>query len=113
MANLTDLGMAFTMASRTLKIVSKIKITPSISTAVNANCQLYPIVNTTVKAKNAFKPIPGANAKGSLAQKAMSKVATIEASAVVVNKAAWSMPVADKILGLTAGIGHRQERGNS
>lgn len=54
--------------------------------------------------KKAFKPIPGANAKGNLAQVDMMSVAMKEATAVAVNTAPLSMPVTLKILGLTAKI---------
>ena len=40
----------------------KKKITPEQNTAASACCQVYFIVKTTVKAKNALSPIPGASA---------------------------------------------------
>ena len=52
------------LASRTREAVSRIKSMPSKSTAAKAVCQLIFIPITTVKAKKAFKPIPGARAKG-------------------------------------------------
>ena len=60
-------GMALTICWRRPVIVSRMKIRPSIMTAVSANCHEYPMVRTTVKAKKAFSPMPGAKAKGSLA----------------------------------------------
>lgn len=63
-----------------------------------------PMLKQTVNAKKAFKPIPGANAKGNLAQVDMMSVAMKEATAVAVNTAPLSMPVTLKILGLTAKI---------
>ena len=103
-AVLTDLGIESTIASRTLKSVSRMNIIPSISTAVNANCHDYPIPSTTEKAKNAFSPIPGASANGSLAHKAIINVPAMAAMAVEVNNALASIPVADNMLGLTARI---------
>ena len=41
-------GMALTIFSRRLETVSRIKMIPSIKTAVSANCQVYPIVRQTV-----------------------------------------------------------------
>ena len=57
-------GMASMIASRILVTVRMIKMIPSMNTAVNANCQLYPMVRHTVYTKNAFRPRPGARAKG-------------------------------------------------
>ena len=58
------IGIALKIASRTLKHDKKIKITPSINTAASAICQEYPYWRTTVYAKYAFSPIPGASANG-------------------------------------------------
>lgn len=102
MACFRFMGMALTISSRTLKAVRSKKMMPSRNTAVSANCQLCPMANTTVKAKKAFKPIPGARAKGNLAQSAITRVATTAESAVAVNTAFLSMPVTNKISGLTA-----------
>ena len=60
-------GIESTIASLTLNIVNNINIKPSSKTAVKANWYEYPIPKTTVNAKNAFNPIPGACANGSLA----------------------------------------------
>ena len=57
-------GMELKIASRMLNKESRIKITPSTKTAANAACHGYPIPSTTVYAKYAFSPIPGANANG-------------------------------------------------
>ena len=54
-------GIESTMASLTLNAVNNKKIIPSNNTAVKANWYEYPIDKTTVYAKNAFNPIPGAN----------------------------------------------------
>ena len=58
------IGMALKIASLTFVKESRIKIRPSTNTAANAICQVYPIPSTTVYAKYAFNPIPGASAKG-------------------------------------------------
>ena len=55
-----------------------------------------------VKAKKAFSPMLGACANGSLAMKANSIVAMAAAKAVPVNRAARSIPVVDRMAGLTA-----------
>ena len=97
-------GILLTIASLTLKAVRIINIIPSIKTAVKAVCQLCPIPITTVYAKNAFNPIPGANAKGRFAKSAITKVAIKEDITVAVNTAPLSIPVAPSISGLTANI---------
>ena len=57
-----------------------------------------------MNAKNAFNPIPGANAKGNLATKAITNVAITADNAVAVKTASLSIPAALKILGFTAKI---------
>ena len=57
-------GMQLKIASRTLVRDKIIKIIPSTNTAASAICQEYPICATTVKAKKAFSPMPGASTKG-------------------------------------------------
>ena len=57
-------GIALKIASRTFVADKRIKMIPSANTAVSAYSQLYPIPNTTVYAKYAFSPIPGASANG-------------------------------------------------
>ena len=96
-------GIAFTMASRTLVSVSKINMRPSISTAVSANCHVYPIIPQMVNTKKAFKPIPGARPYGSLAQNAITRQPTIAASAVAVKTAPSGMSP-ENMLGFTAKI---------
>ena len=64
MAFFNEAGMESTMSLRTLVTVRMMKMIPSRSTAVSANCQLYPIPKHTVNTKKALRPIPGANAKG-------------------------------------------------
>ena len=64
MAFFRGIGMASMIFSRMVDTESMKNITPSISTAKSANCQENPMVLTTVKAKNAFNPIPGARTSG-------------------------------------------------
>lgn len=59
---------------------------------------------TKVKAKNALRPMLGACAKGNFDMKANNSVDIADMTAVVVNKAALSMPVVASIDGLTAKI---------
>ena len=58
------LGIELTTSSRTFVQVSRIKMTPSIKIAARATCQGIFIPSTTVKAKKALSPMPGARAKG-------------------------------------------------
>ena len=58
--------------------------------------------STTEKAKNAFNPIAGAKPNGKLATKPIRKQPTAAPKQVAVTKAPASMPVSDKMLGLTA-----------
>ena len=64
MASLRFRGIELMMYSRILKIEIRKKITPEQNTAASACCQVYFMVNTTVKAKNALSPMPGASAIG-------------------------------------------------
>jgi hypothetical protein len=57
-------GIELMMYSRIRKIEIRKKITPEQNTAASACCQVYFIVNTTVKATKAFSPMPGASAIG-------------------------------------------------
>ena len=52
------------MYSRMRKIEMKKKTTPEQNTAASACCQVYFIASTTVKAKKALSPMPGASAIG-------------------------------------------------
>ncbi|ACN52627.1 hypothetical protein BVAVS116_B0022 (plasmid) [Borreliella valaisiana VS116] len=60
------IGIEIIICSLTLKKDRRIKINPSIKTAANATCQGIFIPITTENAKNAFKLIPEANARGVL-----------------------------------------------
>jgi len=92
------------IASLTLNKVNKINIIPSRKTAVKANSHDFPIPSTTVNAKNALRPIPGASANGSFAYNPITNVANREDNAVAVKIAPKSIPVSDKINGLTIKI---------
>ena len=85
-------GIAFTMASRTLVRVSKMNTSPSMSTAVRANCHEYPIPRQTVYTKKALRPIPGASPNGSFPMNAIARQPTIAAIAVEVKTAPPGMP---------------------
>ena len=61
---LSVLGIELTTSSRTLVQVSTMKITPSTKTAASATCHGMPMPRTTVKAKKALSPMPGASANG-------------------------------------------------
>jgi hypothetical protein len=63
-ASLRFRGIELMMYSRMRKIEIRKKITPEQNTAASACCQVYFIVSTTVKAKNALSPMPGASAIG-------------------------------------------------
>jgi hypothetical protein len=52
------------MYSRILKIEIRKKMTPEQNTAASACCQLYLWPSTTVNAKKALSPMPGASAMG-------------------------------------------------
>ena len=59
---------------------------------------------TTVYAKYALSPIPADSTNGRFARNAMQNDAIAEANAVAVKIAPESMPVAPRMLGLTARI---------
>ena len=63
-AFLRSFGIQFIICSLKLVTVKIINNTPSINTPKSAICHVYPICKTTVYAKNAFSPIPGARAIG-------------------------------------------------
>ena len=63
-ANLSAFGMARTTACRTPITESSTNSTPEMNTAPSAVCQGIFCPSTTVYAKYAFKPIPGACANG-------------------------------------------------
>ncbi len=83
------------------KVMSR-KMTPSTSSTASACCHVRPMAWQSVKAKKALRPMLGAWANGSLAMKARSSVAMADAMAVLVKRAALSMPVVARMVGLTA-----------
>ena len=103
MACLSESGIALRIQVRTFVSVRTTKMRPSIRTAVRANCQEWPIVRQTVNTKKAFRPMPGASAKGFFAQKAITSVAMMAARAVAVKTLPAGIPGrALKMFGLTA-----------
>ena len=96
-------GIAFRIHERTLVSVRIMNMIPSRKTAVSANCHVLPMVRQTVNTKKAFRPIPGASAKGFLARKAITRVPMRAASAVAVKTEPRGIPSsALKMFGLTA-----------
>lgn len=93
-------GIVFIIASLKLKHINIVKIRLSIATAVNANSHECPILVTMTSMMNVFIVGLGARTIGRFARKAMSNVAIIADSAVAVNRAPWSIPVLDKIIGI-------------
>ena len=67
MALRIECGMPSISQRRTPVTVRIRKITPEMNTAPSACCQVKPMVPTTVKAKKALSPMPGAMAIGQLA----------------------------------------------
>ena len=94
--------MLSSIFSRTFRKVIKIKMIPSTSRAASDCCHERCMAWHMVKAKNALRPILGAWAKGNLAIKANSSVAMAEARAVAVKSAPLSIPVVERMAGLTA-----------
>ena len=64
MAYLRFNGIALTISSRARVSVSTTNSKPEMNTAASAPCHEMPIPTTTLYAKNAFNPIPGARANG-------------------------------------------------
>ncbi len=62
-----ECGIPATSQRRTPVTVRIRKMQPEMNTAPKPCCQVKPIAPTTVKAKNAFSPMPGAIAIGQLA----------------------------------------------
>ncbi len=75
MASCNECGMAVISILRMLVSTMIMLITPHKKTTARACCQVKPMVSTTVKVKNAFRPMPGACAKGTLAYTPMISVA--------------------------------------
>ena len=74
---------------------------PEMNTAPSACCQVKPSEATTVKAKKALRPMPGAMPIGQLATVAMTMEPSAAARQVATKTASRSMPVVDRMSGLT------------
>ena len=77
------------------------KIKPEMNTAPSACCQVKPMAPTTPKAKKALRPMPGAMPIGHFATVAMISEPSAAARQVATNTELLSMPVEDRISGLT------------
>ena len=96
-----DTGIPAT-SQRRMPVADRIrKMMPLMKTAPSACCQVNPIAPTTVKAKKAFSPIPGAMPMGQLAHSAMTADPMAAARQVATKTALLSMPVVDRMEGLT------------
>ncbi|MNV04132.1 hypothetical protein D3C71_944200 [compost metagenome] len=100
-ADRNDAGMPDTSHARTPVSDSTRNTRPEMNTAASACCQGRPAAPTTVKAKNAFKPMPGAMPTGKLAASAITTEPSAAARQVATNTAPASMPVVPRISGLT------------
>src|SRR5690625_3980597 len=101
MAIRNESGMASTIFFlRTSQVSSKNK-TPDKNTTPRAVCQVIPSPMTSEYAKKAFRPMPGASARGTFAQNAKRKVPKAAEIAVAVITAPKSRPVSDRIIELT------------
>jgi hypothetical protein len=63
-ASFRFLGIELMMYSRSRKTEIRRKISPEQNTPASACCHVYLSASTTVKAKNALSPMPGASAIG-------------------------------------------------
>ncbi len=97
----SDGGMPATSQARTPVRLSSRNTRPEMNTAASACSQGNPAVPTTVKAKNAFRPMPGAMPTGKFAANAMISDPSAAARQVATNTAPASMPVVERISGLT------------
>src|SRR5699024_308990 len=106
-----SIGIELITYSRKPVKVRMTKITPENRTPVSAVCHGISIVNTTVNAKNAFSPIPGASAIGYFAIILINKQPTKAAKhagtktaliSIFIESGTPSTPCRDKIDGLTA-----------
>jgi len=71
------------MYSRAPIAVNTMKMIPSTKTAASAVCHGMPKPRTTVNAKKAFSPNPGASPNGRFAYSAITNIAATEARIVV------------------------------
>ena len=104
-AYFNDAGIISKIICLRLLMQSSTKSTPSNSTAVRANCQLYPNDMHIVSTKNKFSASPGACPKGRLAKKAINSVPMMVAKMVEVSSASIGKPCAASganIMGISA-----------
>lgn len=94
-------GMPATSQARTPVSDSARNTSPEMNTAASACCHGRPAAPTTVKAKNAFRPMPGAMPTGKLAANAITSEPSAAARQVATNTAPGSMPVVARMSGLT------------
>ena len=79
-------------------------ISPHIKTIAKACSQVKPNLNTTVNVNNAFNPIPGACAKGTLANNPITKVPIAGSKNCSYKNCSLSIPVRANIDGFTNNI---------
>ena len=101
MAERSDDGIPDTSHARTPVSDSTRNTRPEMNTAPSACCHGRPAAPTTVKAKNAFRPMPGAMPTGKLAASAITAEPSAAARQVATNTAPASMPVVPRISGFT------------
>jgi hypothetical protein len=99
-----EIGIAFTIFSRIPTNVSSKKKMPDKKTTPSAVGQSTPSPITNVYVKKAFRPIPGAMAKGTFALIPTSNVPIQAARQVMVISAILSIPASASIFGWTATI---------
>jgi hypothetical protein len=103
MANFSDMGMAFSNASRRFVSTRMVTRMPSTTTTAIACCQLKPISRIKVNATMAFKPNPEARASGKFAKTPIAMLAAAAATHVAKNTPDIGSPVPSvpRIAGLT------------
>jgi hypothetical protein len=103
MANFSDMGMAFSTASRRFVSTRIVTRMPSTITTAIACCQLKPIPRIKVNATMAFRPRPEARASGKFAKTPIAMLVAAAATHVAKNTADTESPVPSvpRIAGLT------------
>ena len=94
-------GIDLTIDLRSFVTVMIMFITPQMNTIARASCQTNPPARHIVYVKRALRPIPGATAYGTLANKAITSVPTAAARQVATKTPCQLMPVSASIFGLT------------
>ena len=101
MALLRKAGMEeMILLRRGLTAITRNRI-PLSSTMARASCQVYPMPKHTVKVKKAFRPMPGACAKGALASRAVRRQPMAALMQVASMTPLKFMPVCESRPGLT------------